>query len=103
MEISGALGRGGWDRDSDAPALRGRVHLLGPGSGLGLVFSPLGWFLAAVSGAVFGGIGSWVLADFVTGEVPFGAWVRIIRSEMEARRRFRRDRLDQHAKAGDLR
>lgn len=70
---------------------------------LALVFSPLGWFLAAVSGAVFGGISSWVLADFVTGDVPFGAWVRIIRSEMTTRRRFRRDRLDQDAKVGDLR
>lgn len=70
---------------------------------LALVFSPLGWFLAGVSGAVFGGIGAWILADFVTGEVPFGAWIRIIRSEVDARRRFRRDRLDHDAKVGGLR
>lgn len=70
---------------------------------LTLLFSPLGWFLAGVSGVAFGGILSWVLADFVTGEVPFGAWLRIIRSEVEARRRFRRDRLNHEAKVGDLR
>lgn len=70
---------------------------------LALLFLPLGWFLAVVSGAVFGGIVAWVLADFVTGEVPAGAWLRIIRSEMEARRRFRRDRLNHDAKVGDLR
>ncbi|WP_338750153.1 hypothetical protein [Janibacter alittae] len=70
---------------------------------LALLFSPLGWFLASVSGAVFGGIVAWVLADFVTGEVPVGAWLRIIRSEVEAQRRFRRDRLNHDAKVGDLR
>lgn len=69
---------------------------------LALLFAPLGWFLAGVSGVAFGAVASWVLADFVTGEVPFGAWLRIIRSEVGARRRFRRQRLNQHTKVGDL-
>lgn len=59
-----------------------------------LLWPPFGVLIGCVGSLLYGAILAWRLADFITGEVTLFAWVGIIRSEIAARRRWRRDRLN---------
>lgn len=68
-----------------------------------LLLWPFGALIGIAGSLLYGAILAWRLADFITGEVPLTAWVQIVRSEIAARRRWRRDRLNGSVTAAPLR
>lgn len=68
-----------------------------------LLLWPFGPLIGVAGSLLYGAILAWRLADFITGEVPLGAWLRIVESEVAARRRWRRDHLNAGATTAPLR
>ncbi|MGL5865001.1 MAG: hypothetical protein ACRCYX_03895 [Dermatophilaceae bacterium] len=67
-----------------------------------VLLSPFGWLVTVVGSAMYAGIVAWRIADLVTGEVPVSAWIGVARSEVAARRRWTRDRMDARARRSAL-